>query len=174
MTPQQTRDLIGFVINLWPTVPYRNDALAPMVKSWHLILSDIDASEATALLVDLSRAGQEFPPTPGLIAKTVLDLRDELAGTRAPDADQAWAEIQRGIGSHGFVNGQPVWSHPAVADVVAALTWRELCMSTNHDTMRAHFLRLYDTAAKRTVDRSRSVTRRALDSPTRLGELPSA
>lgn len=173
MTPKEVRDLVALVINAWPTVPYRNADQAPLIKTWHAILHDIDYHEAAVLLTDLSRAGATFPPPPGVIVKTVLDMRDRIAGVRAPDVDEAWAEVQRGVSSHGYVNGQPVWSHPAVAAVVAAITWRELCMSTNQDTIRAHFLRMYDPALKRIVNDQRSVTRTAIDSPRRIGELPS-
>lgn len=173
MNAKQTRDVIAFVLHSWPSVPWRNDEMVPLIKAWHLILMDVDVDEAIAVLADLARSGAPFPPPPGVIVKTVLDMHDSIAGTRVPDADEAWAEIQRGIASHGFVNGQPEWSHVAVASVVSALTWRELCMSTNPDTIRAHFLRLYDTAARRVTSEQRSVARAALNSPARLGELPS-
>lgn len=173
MNAKETRDVIAFVLHTWPSVPWRNDEMVPLIKSWHLILDDIGVDEAIAVLADIARSGAQFPPPPGVIAKTVLDLRDIAAGTRAPDADEAWAEIQRGISTHGWTNGPPEWSHPAVRAVVAALTWRELCMSTNADTIRAHFLRLYDTAWRRVVNEQRSVARVALDSPRRIGELPA-
>lgn len=165
MNHQEIRNLIAFVIHAWPSVPWRNDDSKPIVAAWHTILADIELGEATAVLVGVARAGVEFPPTPGVLAKAVLDMRDTIAGRRAPDADQAWAEIQHGISTRGYVNGQPEWSHPAVAAVVSALTWRELCLGTNHDTMRAHFLRLYGTAVDRVVRDERSL---ALE-PRRIG-----
>lgn len=172
MNHQETRNLIAFVIHAWPSVPWRNDDSKPLIAAWQTVLADIELSEATAVLVGVARAGAEFPPTPGVLAKAVLDMRDVRSGRRAPDPDEAWAEIQRAISSHGYMNGPPDWSHPAVDAVVSALTWRELCLGTNHDTMRAHFLRLYTTAVERVVRNERIVARTALDQPRHIGELP--
>jgi hypothetical protein len=172
---QETAQLIAVVIHLWPTVPWRNDEPGPLAVTWQVVLADVTLTEAQAVVVDVARTGAQFPPTPGVIAKTVLDGRDRARGTMVPDADQAWAEVQAGISSHGFVNGPPAWSHPAVEGCVAAITWRELCMSTNADTLRAHFLRMYDTAARRTVAEERSTAAplfAAIEAASRQGELP--
>lgn len=157
MNHRETATLIAVVIHSWPTVPWRNDEPGPLALTWQQILADVTFDEAHAVVIDVARTGAQFPPTPGVIAKTVLDARDRAQGRLVPDADQAWAEVQHGVSSHGFVNGQPDWSHPAIAAVVAGITWRELCMSTNQDTIRAHFLRMYDGAARRVVAEERSV-----------------
>lgn len=168
MTQREVRDLIALVIHLWPSVPYRNDEHAPLIVSWHLVLTDVALTEATLIVRDAARDGQPFPPTPGAIAKQVLDARDRAAGTLAPDADEAWAEVQRGVSSHGYVNGQPQWSHPAIGAVVSAITWRELCLSTMGDVVRAHFLRLYEAAVRRVV----ADQRRQSDEAFVLGAAP--
>lgn len=175
MNQREVATLIAVVIHLWPTVPWRNDEPGPLAITWHSVLADVTFDEAHAVVVDVARTGAQFPPTPGTIAKTVLDGRDRAAGRMVPDADEAWAEVQHAVATVGFYAGPPAWSHPAVEGCVAAITWRELCLSTNADTLRAHFLRMYDTAARRTRDAERSTAAplfAAIEAASHPHELP--
>jgi len=155
VTPREVRNLIAAVVHAWPTVPYRNDEPGPLIVTWHAILADVEYAEAEAVVIAHARQGEPFPPAPGVIARAVLDARDRQAGVDAPDVDAAWREVQDGVRSRGLAAGPPDWSHPAVAAAVSSLGWRDLCLSTNPDVTRAHFLRLYESAVRRTVDRAR-------------------
>lgn len=79
----------------------------------------------------------------------ISDLLALVTAGDTLDADEAWAEVRRQIRAVGYY-GCPVWSHPAVAEAVAAIGWDTLCLSTNPEVDRAHFLRFYAAARQRT------------------------
>lgn len=81
----------------------------------------------------------------------VSDLVGALTRSDQLDADQAWAEVLRQVRRVGYY-GVPVWSHPAVADAVAALGWQTICTSDNQEADRAHFMRFYERAHDRHRD----------------------
>lgn len=141
--------LVRAVTTLWPSVPYRVPVDAAFIRTWHAVLRDVTLDEAERAVLDASRRGDSFPPTPGAIVAAVLAARDVSAGLTVPDTDVAWAELMGAVRTRGFMQGPPEWSHPAVADVARALSWRELCYSNNEGVLRAHFLRLYAPAVAR-------------------------
>lgn len=157
MNDRDVRTLLALVTNWWPTVPFKTDDMESVAKAWRIVLADITLDEATLVLAEVSRRGVPFPPTPGDVAKRVLDARDRRAGIAAPDVDEAWAEVQQGIRRCGLVAGPPEWTHTAIAAVVRAIGWRELCMSDNPDVVRAHFLRMYAPAVERVVSDQRAL-----------------
>lgn len=157
MNHQEANGLIRLIANAWPTVPFRADDQREMVVAWQMVLRDISLDEAQAVVVDYSRRGDQFPPAPGAIAKHVLDARDRASGAGAPDVDQAFTEVMNGVRQRGLPWGPPEWSHPAIAAVVQAISWRELCESTNPEAMRAHFFKLYEVGARRDTNDRRSV-----------------
>lgn len=92
----------------------------------------------------------------------LLNVVAELQ-TAAPDLDQAWREVNAAIqrfGKYGvprrddagrLLGGyDPVrFSHPAIEEAVASMGWASLCDSDNEAADRAHFTKLYETAARR-------------------------
>lgn len=143
--------LVSIAHCLWPNwkPPESEDALKLLVDSWASVLEDIDDDDAIVALHALSTAGRDFVPPVGLIRQEALRLRSMSDGTNAPDVDEAWAEVRSASEQRGYASGPPDWSHPAVADAVAAIGWRELCLSTNPEALRAHFLHLYGSAVAR-------------------------
>ncbi len=75
-------------------------------------------------------------------------MLDQITQTDQADPDQAWAEVQQKIRTVGYYR-HPTWSQSAIAQVVEALGWQNLCLSTNPEADRAHFLRFYATARLR-------------------------
>jgi len=150
VTHQDVRNLIAALATLWPNA--RIDATPVLLRTWAAVLADIDITEAEAAVVILARSGAAFAPAPGAIVAAVLDMRDRASGDAAPGVDVAWAEVTEAIRSRGWSAGPPEsWSHPAIADAVRAVTWRELCLSSPAGVVRAHFLRMYETAAARSL-----------------------
>lgn len=164
MIDREVARLLLALENLWPTVPVRTPDPAFQVQVWQRVLVDISLSEAEVVLIDYARSGAEFPPTAGVIAERALTMRERAAGTYPPDADQALAEVRHYTSTRGLTHGQPEhWSHPAVADVVKAIGWRELCLADNPDVMRGQFTRIYsDIRARRLAEQRRTPAMRAL------------
>jgi len=63
-------------------------------------------------------------------------------------AGEAWGDVLKQISSIGSY-GQPNFKDPLTAKVVACIGWRNLCLSENIAIERAHFLKIYETLAKR-------------------------
>lgn len=76
------------------------------------------------------------------------DVVDRLTKRDQLDPDEAWREVVTAIRRVGMYR-TPSWSHPALAETVAALGWNTLCESENPEADRAHFLRFYASAATR-------------------------
>ena len=148
MTRDDVVRLIAVIKGLWPgwsSAPGSKDALTSMAAVWLPLLSDIHPDVAAAAVQALAADGREFPPAVGQIRRRAV----ELASPSLPGADEAWTEIQQGVQRYGLNAGPPAWSHPTITDTVQALGWRDLCLSTNPDTIRAHFLRLWPTIVNR-------------------------
>ncbi len=85
---------------------------------------------------------------------TIAELREAALSVREggiPTAVEAWAEVMKAFEFVGYY-GIPQWSHPAITKTVDAMGWQNLCLSENAMADRAHFMRLYETYAKRLRD----------------------
>lgn len=169
MTAQDAQKLVAAWRVLWPSAPWRAEDMRLVLSMWAAVMSDIEYSEAEAVIVSMSRDGRTFPPSPGEIVQAVLDLRDVRDGTAAPGIDLAMAEVQHYVRTRGERRGPPdAWSHPAVAAAVRAIGWHALCSSDSPDTTRAHFMRAYESARGRiTAERRMTPAMAALLGPSR-------
>lgn len=127
--------------------PYVN-VTRETAEVWHDLLSDLDADACRGAVRDLLLTAERWP-SPATVRRRVA----ERAGLLAPSGGQAWGEVQTAARESGWT-GAPVWSHPAIAAAVAALGWRNICLSEMPDTMRAHFLRAYETEARAADERA--------------------
>lgn len=172
MNHQEVHALIGAIHNLWPTVKFAAQTGPDMVRQWQLVLADVPYEAAEVVVVTRARLGDEFPPTPGKLAKHYHDAVAQATGSRAPDADEAWAEVMVGVQRRGFQQGPPTWSHPAVAAAVQSVSWREICLGETMIT-RAHFLKLYPAVLARSVNATvQQQTLEALGGGPVVGVLP--
>lgn len=153
MNDQETARLLKTIRRLWPTVPMQLSGDPEFVHTWQVVLSDIPFEAAEAFAAVRSRAGDQFPPPPGVIARNVLDTLARVQGSMVPNADEAWQEVRAGIARTGHYSPPPAWSHPAVTKAVAGIGWRELCLGEEMIT-RAHFLRIYPAIADRVQSES--------------------
>ena len=64
-------------------------------------------------------------------------------------AAEAWGEVCRLILRWGRDREPQEWSNPITAKTVAALGWRNLCLSTNQVADRARFIETYNTYLQR-------------------------
>lgn len=175
MTAQEVAKLLAVQGMLWPTMtPARDQRL--QVEVVLRVLDGVTYAEAEAALIEHSRGGATFPPPPGAVMQTVLQMREVAAGTAAPDPDEALRIVMRQVQRRGARGVEPKqWRHPAIAAAVAAIGWKELCLSTNPEATRAHFLRLYESARTRTVgEQRRSPQARAVIEGLRQGLSPGA
>lgn len=135
---------------------YPRHALTPVnLNAYAVMLEDlafVDVSEAVKRLVCTSKW---FP--------AIAEIRTEVAEAKCSelaDPGLAWAEVLAMVSRCGY-NGSPEWSSPAMADAVAAVGWRHICIDENIASSRARFVDAYRASRLRAVDVQRLGTHRA-------------
>ena len=130
---------------------FPRDNLLPTKEAmelWYLELRDIPFEVALAMLrkwVDT----QKWPPT---IAE-VREACAEITGGKLPEWDDGWAEVQRAIAKHGYIDTENALASmsPTTRDAVEKIGWRAICLSENPDTMRAQFRQVYTICQTRQI-----------------------
>lgn len=117
-----------------------------LVSLWESMLSDVDF-ETAKMAVQKYMLESVYPPT-------VADIRSRVADFTTPREKtgiEAWGEVKRAIRLHGSYNEKKAMDSltGATKKVVEYIGFKTLCMSENEMADRAHFLKVYDTVAKR-------------------------
>jgi len=142
VTRHEAAQIIAALASAFPAFPPARETVAVYVEA----LSDLDYADTVAATHDLIRLEDRFPSVAAIRRRV-----GHRTGLLAPTAAQAWDEVNRQA-SDGGRSRVPSWTHPAVAETVRAVGWFSLCSSTNPETMRAQFLRLYDDTRRRHDD----------------------
>ncbi len=80
---------------------------------------------------------------------SIAEIRERAYGDQdIPSSAEAWEEVMQQVYQVGHL-GQPTFRNPLVEQIVAAIGWREICLSENVIADRAHFFRLYEELASR-------------------------
>lgn len=142
MQKQECAVLVGMIASAYPSWKPTQETVAVYVE----LLVDLDGKEAQSALRSLLMAS-EFPPSVAAIRKKVLESRDGAPLLKA----EAWELVMNMVRRYG------TYERPAIEDyvtrqVVQSLGWRELCTTTNTDTIRAQFFRLYDEVAQKHLE----------------------
>lgn len=154
MNEQQTAELIDLIALSWPSKWTAHPNQAMQVKWWARALASVTVDEATSVLLSMIADGAVFPPDLPAIVAAVTDARLKAQGISVPDVDEALAEVTAAVRRFGSRAMPGSWSHDAVGDAVAAVSWASLC--NGGDTVRAHFIRAYTAAATRAVKQARA------------------
>lgn len=139
MNEREAASLVAIIAAAFPQWSAGRETVAIYVDA----LSDLDVEEARAAIRDLILTEDRWPSIAAIRRRTAA-----RSGALAPSSSQAWSEIQACAVSHGRV-ALPEFSHPALDESVRAIGWWNLCSSSNPETMRAQFLRIYEDAQKR-------------------------
>ena len=136
MTYQDMVELFGLLATPYPKDPITEAQIA-------VYAALLGAYSVETVREEVLQHIQQSPWFPRL-----NEVLDQITPGDQADPDQAWAEVQQKIRSVGYYR-HPTWSQPAIAQVVEALGWQNLCLSTNPEADRAHFLRFYGTGRQR-------------------------
>jgi len=111
---------------------------------WAEMLAGIDFQTAV-LALKMHIATNKYPPA----ISEILENATSAGGY--PDVDEAWGEVTAAIRRHGLYNAKAALESlsPLTRTVAGLIGWQQLCMSENQMADRAHFMRLYETAATR-------------------------
>ena len=139
MEQREAASVVAVIAAAYPQWPASKETVAVYADA----LADLDHAGVVAAVRDIILTDDRWP--------TIATIRRRVGarlGTLAPTPAQAWGEITRQADEVGRT-GIPVWSHPAVAETVRAIGWYDICMSSNPETLRAQFQRMYADAQQR-------------------------
>lgn len=142
MQKQECAVLVGMIASAYPSWKPTQETVAVYVE----LLVDLDVKEAQNALRSLLMAS-EFPPSVAAIRKKVLESQDGAPLLKA----ESWELVMNMVRRYGTYD-RPAIEDYATAQVVQAIGWREICTSTNTDTIRAQFFRLYDEVAQKRLE----------------------
>jgi hypothetical protein len=135
------------------SINYRNwpehgkeDAL---ISLWETMMSDV-SFEVGQVAIHKHMSESVYPPT-------IADIRAKIADItviREKTGIEAWGDVKTAIRRFGIYNEKKAMdSLSGVArKVVEAIGFKTLCLSEEEMADRAHFLKVYDTLAKRERD----------------------
>jgi len=119
------------------------------IEVYYQDLKDLPADllfAASAKARTNSTRNMAFAPSTGEIRQAAAEILRSVRGV--PSSYQAWQEVVRAMVDVGSY-GTPAWSHPLIGQAVAALGWRNLCMSENAIADRARFIQAFEQLADR-------------------------
>jgi hypothetical protein len=140
---QEAGKVVAVIVAACPAQSSKLDAsrVAAMVDTFAALLDDLSYEQVNAAVRVLLQT-RTWMPSVADIRQTVLEF--ERGPVRA--GGQGWGDFLAAVGRYGAYRS-PQFDDPLVARVVAALGWKELCLSENQVADRARFVELYDKLA---------------------------
>lgn len=142
MQKQECAVLVGMIASAYPSWKPTQETVSVYVE----LLADLDKNEAQNALRSLLMAS-EYPPSVAAIRKKVLEQQDGLPLTKS----DAWELVMSMVRRYGIYD-RPKFEDKTVSEVVHAIGYRDICTSTNVDTIRAQFFRLYEEQAQKHLE----------------------
>lgn len=144
MNRQEVSRLVSIALANFPNMQERD--MGPTVFLWEKSLADMPYHVAEKALIKVLSTSKFFP--------TVAEIREaaaELTQPRTLDAMEAWNLIVQAIRRHGYIDQEKAMESlpPDVREMARRFGWRELCLNTNPDTLRAQFRMAWETQSKR-------------------------
>jgi len=139
MNAREAAHVVAVIAAAYPQWPASVETVAVYADS----LADLNAKLTLDTVKALILVEDRWP--------TVATIRRSYAsrlGVLAPSPSEAWGEIVEQSNIAGR-NAPPTFSHPAITETVRIFGWWNLCNSTNMDTLRAQFTRMYAETQKR-------------------------
>lgn len=143
MTHQEAVKIIGLIGITYPDreIPEETVAL------WTQFILDLPYLPSQKGVMNfLGNRQSDFLPSIGSVRQAIIQ---SLPGKELLSAGEAWAEVMAKIVSVGIYGGTPTWSCEAVKRAAMSIGWRNLCLSENMATDRAHFMRIYEDFRER-------------------------
>lgn len=142
MTKQECAVLVGIIASAYPAWKPTEETVTVYVE----LLSDLNHNEAHNAVRSLLMAS-EYPPSVAAIRKKVLEGQNGLPLSK----NDAWQAVMSEVNTKSVYHPYS-FTDPVVAEVVKAIGYRNICTSTNLDTIRAQFFRLYEEQAEKYLE----------------------
>ena len=123
----------------WLEVHSKQVLQESLIPLYFLILGDLP-NDVLPQAAILHTSRSHYFPHPSELRKAALEILQ--ASNPAPDAFEAWGEVNAEIERTGYL-GKPSFSHELIERAVAALGWRHLCLSPDRMSDRSNFLQAY-------------------------------
>lgn len=150
MNPTETAKILALCSVAYPQYPVTKES----VSIYNDLLADLEYPQVEKAVRDLLMTSDRW-----LSVAAIRRRVAENGNVLAPSKAVAWAEVREGCASHGRQQ-RPAFSHSVISEAVRTIGWYDICMSTNQETLRSQFWRVYDellkehdTAALTTVGR---------------------
>ena len=146
MTTHDTIKLFALISASYPREQAFANASPAMVALWAKLLADIPLAAAEAAIAS-HVSTSPFPPS-------IAEIREWAAGGPGDGAAaEAWGKLMQAVRKYGWCNqgeakaylGPEIWA----AMLRTFPDWLALCMSENMEADRAHFLRMWESMAKK-------------------------
>lgn len=146
MTTHDTIKLFALISASYPREQAFANASPAMVALWAKLLADIPLAAAEAAIAS-HVSTSPFPPS-------IAEIREWAAGGPGEGAAaEAWGKLMQAVRKYGWCNqaeakeylGPEIWE----AMLRTFPSWLAFCMNENMEANRAHFLRMWESVAKR-------------------------
>lgn len=144
MTVKEAAQLVSMAVAVMPNL--QEKSLGAVVKSWAVIMCDVDANDAKAALVKLLRE-RSIPtlPLPGEILDTIRAMKPPK--DEPPTALEAWDEVRRCLNPYAPTR----WSHPLIGKAVQHTGIQSIIHGDWQ--VESRFMKIYDTLVKRSREK---------------------
>jgi len=124
---------------------YKNFVVTDATKAqiWFDMFKDIEY-QTLQLAVNKHILESEYPPTVASLRKAVMEITNPSVARL--NSGDAWEEVTEAIRKCGYYNEAKALESmsPITRKTVVAMSWKELCQSTNQMADRAHFMKMFD------------------------------
>lgn len=140
MDKREAASIVAIIAAAYPQWPASRETVAVYAET----LADLDHRDVSEAVREIILTDDRWPTVATIRRRTAA-----RAGILSPSPSEAWAEVRTltAAGHRGTL--VDLFSHPAIAETVSTIGWWDLCHSTNPETIRAQFLRLYTEARDR-------------------------
>jgi hypothetical protein len=120
-----------------------------LAQTYAIALADIEQAALGKAVLKCLRTHDKFPRI-SQIRDEVDNITAAITGKRVKSPDEAWQEVVKQM-REAFIYKKPVFSTPEIEQAALAMDWTALCLTEteNVGTVRAQFLRLYESTCKR-------------------------
>lgn len=146
MTQQETIKLFALIAAAYPRDKAFISASAPMVELWTRLLADIPLSGAEAAIASHVNTSP-FPPS-------IAEIRAwSVGGQCEGEGAEAWGKLMQAVRKYGWCNQAEAKEYlgPEIWETMLRTfpNWLAFCMNENMEANRAHFLRMWESMAKK-------------------------
>lgn len=133
------------LILAYPNARIINDNIA----IYAIALSELSEAKLTSAVLKCMRTCKFFPSI-AEIMEQADNMVQVATGTKHKTNDEAWNEVLKQM-NEAFVYKKPVFSTPEIEQAALAMGWTSMCETEtdNMGTIRAQFLRMYESVCKR-------------------------